>query len=219
MSNYAEATTKILNSLVEEVHENAIQNLQIIKNSVQQQIRIVDFLNNITMDTWRVEHMINRVIIHYTNFLTGIQMLMDGRLSIYLLPKQDLENTLKDVQEDLEKSEKGKFFRLVYEEAEFYYRKGAFVFARGEENLFITLQLPVTNIHSKFIVYQIVYHKLTLHDGMKHSLELEDKIYGIAISESKDLYYEMDEVEVKTLNQYEHSRQRRIFKWTNVNRA
>ena len=43
LSNYAEATTKRLNTLVEEVHENAIQNLQLIRNVVQQQIRITDF--------------------------------------------------------------------------------------------------------------------------------------------------------------------------------
>src|SRR5437867_1754450 len=62
LSNYAEATTKRLNMLVDVVHENAIRNFDIFKDSVQQVIRIVDFLNNITLDTMRLEHVINRIL-------------------------------------------------------------------------------------------------------------------------------------------------------------
>ena len=39
--------------------------------------------------------------------------------------------------------------------------------------------------------------------------------FGIAISTSKDLYYELSEYELRTINNYEHSIQRRIFKGTN----
>src|SRR2546425_8174514 len=49
LSNFATATTKRLDSLVTEIHEKAIQNLQLIRSVVQQQIRITDFLNNITL--------------------------------------------------------------------------------------------------------------------------------------------------------------------------
>src|SRR5437867_628106 len=165
----------------------------------------------------RLEHMINILVIHYTNFLTGIQMLNDGRLSIYILPKEEMQITLKNVQEDLENSDKGKFFRLLYENVDFYYRKGAFVFARDEENLYITIQIPVTNIHTDFKIYQVIYHKLTLHDGTKHSLELDNKVFGMAMSTTKDLYYEISEFELRTWNKYEHSIQRRIFRQTDQN--
>ena len=68
LSGYAEATTQRLDLLVKEIKDNAVQNLELIENIVRQQNKIVDFLNNITLDSMRLNHMINNLVIHYTNF-------------------------------------------------------------------------------------------------------------------------------------------------------
>jgi len=212
LSGYAEATTQRLDLLVQEIKDNAIQNLELIENVVRRQNNIVDFLNNITLDSMRLNHMISNLVIHYTNFLTGIQILNAGKLPMYILPKEELDRILKSIQYDLSESEQGKQFKIIHMRSDFYYRKGAFVFTRDEENLYITLQIPITNIHFDFLLYTVTYHSLTMHDDTKHTLELEDKVYGMAISTSGELYVEMTEYEVKTVNSYDHSLQRRLFR-------
>src|SRR6267154_2556816 len=68
---------------------------------------------------------------------------------------------------------------------------------------------------SDFLLYQVTYHSLIMHEGTKHTLELEEKTYGIAISTSKELYVEMSEYELKTVSRIEHSLLRRLLRTTN----
>src|SRR6267154_4444013 len=177
--------------------DEAIQTVHYIQNIVQRQNSIIDFLNNITLNSMRLSHTINNLVIHYTNFLTGIQILNAGKLPMYILPKEELDRILRSIQYDLSESEQGKQFKIIHMRSDFYYRKGAFVFTRDEENLYITLQIPITNIHLDFLLYQVTYHSLAMHDGTKHTLELEDRVYGMAISTSGELYVKMTEYEVK----------------------
>ncbi len=215
LSDFAEKTTNRLNDLVQEVKDNSIQNLKLIQAAVYNEDKIIDFLSNLTLSSMKVKHLTDTLIIHYTNFLTGMQILLEGRLSMYLIPKEVLSDTLQAIQEDLKNSEIGKNFQVIYTKPDFYYRKGAFVLGRNQENLYITLQVPVTSVQSKFLLYRLTYNNLHMHDSNKHSIQLEDHIYGLAISETKDLFYELSEYELyelHTASQFEHSRQRTIFK-------
>jgi len=212
LSDFAEKTTSRLDALVEQIKENSIQNLKLIETVIYNEDRIVDFLSNITLNSMQLKHMIDTLTIHYTNYLSGLQVLVAGRLSLYLVPKNVLVDTIAAIQDDLQNSESGRNFRIIHKDTDFYYKKGSYVYARDDENLFITLQIPISSFHSNFLLYHVTFHDLAMHDNNKHVIQLEEKIYGLAVSEDKKFYYELSEYELHTVNKYEHSNQKRIFK-------
>jgi hypothetical protein len=90
LHKFAQETTDRLNAVVDEVKQNAIANLKLIETIVYNENKLIDFLNNITLNTMELKHNIDSLVVHYTNYLTAFQILVGGRLPMYLVPQQVL---------------------------------------------------------------------------------------------------------------------------------
>ena len=77
---FATNTTNRINTLVEQIKENANQNVKMIQFVSDNEEIMRSFGNNLTLFTAKLNHLILETQNHYTNLLAGIQMLVGGIL-------------------------------------------------------------------------------------------------------------------------------------------
>ena len=112
------------------------------------------FLNNNTIQLLEIEALYN-----------GIQSLMSGSISHYLLPHDHLARALLAVDQHLH--EKQPHMILSRMDSAYYYNEAAFRTFRHLNTLFIALDAPVTttNLRSRFQIYDLVPLPLHAHIG------------------------------------------------------
>jgi len=135
VADYAEKTTLRLDSLVEEMKVTAARNLKIMATIVQNEDKILEFMNNVTLSIFQLNQWIETLSLHYSNYLSGVQTLTGGHLPMYLIPKNVLEKVLREIQDDLKDSDTGKNFAVIHLKSDYYYKKATYVFARDENYL------------------------------------------------------------------------------------
>ena len=103
------------------------------------------FLNNNTIQLLEVEALYN-----------GIQSLMAGSISHYLLPHDHLARALMAVDNHLRTNQP--HMMLTRMDSAYYYNEAAFRTFRHLNTLFITLDAPVTtvNLRPRFQLYDVV---------------------------------------------------------------
>src|SRR3989442_229950 len=125
---------------------------------------------------------------HYSNFLTAIGTLSRGHLPAFLFTETILTNMLDTVQTSVNK-EFGKSIDIVHKHVHYYYNKGSFICTRHQDNLYITLKIPLTNIPDQFQLYRIKTYPIPLHKNeYSHVTKIENVPDNIAISPTKGIY-------------------------------
>src|SRR4051812_37553626 len=83
----------------------------------------------------------------------------------------------------------------------YYYSKGQFICARYQDNLYVTLNIPLTNIPDAFLVYLVNMFPISLHENVySHITQIENLPEAIAISVSKGLYFPLTILETHHLD-------------------
>jgi hypothetical protein len=189
LTKFATLATNKINTLVDQMKENAVQNMKMIQFLTDNEEVMRDFGNNLTLFTSKLQHFIFQTQSHYSNLLNSIETLVSGRLPVYLVPKTILAQILSTVGEENE--ENG--FQVIHTDTNYYYTRGSFVYARHENSIFITLQIPLTRYKVKFDYFRITKFEMPMHDDKQHVLELNDIKPGIAISQDNEMYFELTE--------------------------
>ena len=126
---------------------------------------------------------------------------------MYLVPRGVLQEILKTVGTENEEND----FQIIHIDMNYYYTRGAFIYARHKNNVFITLQIPITRYKVKFDYFRVTKFALTMHDDKQHVLELNDIKAGIAISQDNEMYFELTENDLQEYHGRAQSDVRRLI--------
>ena len=129
------------------------------------------------------------------------------------MPEQVIMDTLLSIQETLSDTSN---YRIVNTDANsLYYRRASFIYSRDENYLYISLQIPVSSFTIDFVAYHVTSYPMTIHDNTSHVIQLSVRsCRGIAISQDKMFYFELNEHELSEINTKLHSHERRVFRKT-----
>jgi hypothetical protein len=81
---------------------------------------------------------------HFEKFLLGVQELLQGRLTSYLLPVKSLSQILSKVSTSLQ--HRYPSFKSVNLHPSFYYNIKSIPYARHNDNICLTIKIPVANL-------------------------------------------------------------------------
>ncbi|XP_062603682.1 uncharacterized protein LOC134265486, partial [Saccostrea cucullata] len=90
----------------------------------------------------------------FTKLENAVENLLEGKISPFLIPKHILSKVISNIRHKLRKSYQ-KFY-LVQLDASFYYSGGKFLFARHNNNLFITVKFPISSQRLPLNLYKVI---------------------------------------------------------------
>src|SRR3989442_7821816 len=147
-------TNTRVDNLIDEMNNRSLTTLKLIEQIDSDNTQLVDFYANLTLHKFKFLASLTEMTTHYSNFLTAIGTLSRGHLPAFLFTETILTNMLDTVQTSVNK-EFGKSIEIVHKHVHYYYNKGSFICTRHQDNLYITLKIPLTNIPNQFRLYRI----------------------------------------------------------------
>lgn len=133
------------------------------------------------------------------DFLHGINDLINGKLSPYLVPSSSLDKVLTDIEQIIKS--KHKSFQLVRTDHKFYYNFAEFLYDRDREFLYVTLKIPITNHFSPMDLYETISLPVPVNSSSKHATKLLDMPRFFGITNSKDYF---DETKFAKCSKYDN---------------
>ena len=187
-------TTVSLNKLTNSRVDNV---LELLKNSSR---LYSERISDLTMDMYSItqtvfEHstLTSRILRNLmqaeadlSQLASGINSLVQGRLSPLLVPEHDIVHVLESVDNILMHKFPG--FKIIHKDPAFYYINARPVYWRSAFDIFIAFLVPVSPWKDNFLIYEIIPFPLPVTNQTNVVTELETKSKYLAITEDKSHY-------------------------------
>lgn len=188
MSSYAKVMNTRMDDLSSEIRETTQANLQMFENAVNDVSSSLIYVMDLMHKSSELQYKSFALENHFTNYLTAVEMLILGKLPSYIVPPQFIESSIAEIEDLLQKKQ----YKLIYNEANWYYRSGQFLFSTDSNYLYITLKYPLTTFRNNFQIFKLHLYDLPMHGDNSHVTKLENMPYAIAISRQEELYQELN---------------------------
>ena len=126
-------------------------------------LKNLQYVNTINIRTLQLKIAQDNLASYYSNFLNALEVLMAGRLPVFLIGPEVLNNALSEVAREVE--EEGLNFRVVHKAHQWYYHKAVLVFARHQDRVYVTMQILLTSFSTKFRAFRLQVLNITLPEG------------------------------------------------------
>ena len=182
--------------------------MNVINRSVVYLENINQHLNDVTLQSMKLQHSIVTLEMQYQNLLNSFELLIAGRLPSYLVKKVEILKIIEDI--DAELSSKKYPLEIAFKNPIYYYRHAKLNFFRVDDNVIISIQLPLTHrLCPEFELYRIVNFPMILPPANKaHAMSLADPIEALAVSTNHQFYYPLNLNELKTYSRLHYSTQK-----------
>lgn len=211
LNSFVHMSNTRIDNLVQQVKNNALENIRLVRHGFMQIKEEINFLNNITIHTMHFMHMVDKLEKLYQNFLMGLEIVISGKLSPFLIEKDTLNKTLNDIQKLLIND--NNHYRLIHlYDLAFYYRHATFHTLRMQNKLLITINIPISSCTSSYRMYQLIHLPLHGYDNQRgHVVRSTISDKALIIDNDNQYYYTLDSEEYSKTNQYLTRIQNRIF--------
>ena len=209
MSSFALKTKESLDQLALQVKQTAFDNLDLLQKVSEKISSQMRFQEDITINTLKLQEAIRELTQHYSNYLSAIETVTAGYLPVYLLDQLTVTTALTELQQLLK--EENSPYHIIHSHAGWYYKRAAFVYLQHNNMLYISMQIPLTTFQYDFTHYEIKSYPLTMHDESEHVTMLSNVPAGIAVDDSHQFMFTMNEQELQEIGKHEHAITRRVF--------
>src|SRR3989442_6021196 len=193
------------------MNNRSLTTLKLIEQVDKDNAKIVDFYANLTLHKFKFLTSFTEMSNYYSNFLTAIGTLSRGHLPAFLFTEEIITQMLNTVQSSVTK-DLGKPMEIVHKHINYYYSKGSFICTRHQDNLYITLKIPLTNTPDHFQIFNINTYPIPLHKNeYSHVTKIDNIPDNIAISITKGLYLPISSSEWNLFLQTIDTQIHRIF--------
>src|SRR5437867_4392722 len=204
-------TNERIDHLIDEVNNRSIKTVKLIEKVDQNNINLIEFYANLTLHKFQFLLAIADLTTHYSNFLNAIELLSKGKLPSYLFTESVLTDMLKTIHSSVSR-EFGRSMEIVHTNAHHYYNRGTFICTRFKDNLYVKLNVPLTNNPDTFKIYRINTYPIPLHQHeYSHATQIQNVPDNIAISVRKGLYLPIREKEWQKFISHPENHIHRIF--------
>jgi hypothetical protein len=197
MSSFVQITSEKLNMLNKELVENSQNTLRLMEAISRDYNRQIHFLNNLSLTTMNLMHIVNSLTAYLTELLAACEILLTGKLSSFLIPSSAIMETIDHIEEELLKQGNGQ--HLIFNDPYFYFSSATFIYLRQGQNLIVTVQFPISQFPEEFDVYLIQDFPMTLPGQPKNVLRLPGLPAAIAVQRGMSLYFNLTENQVKSV--------------------
>ena len=175
-----------LDNLVKTVKILAVENLQLVEDIKWDVgdifLKNLQYVNTKNVRTLQLKIAQDNLVSYYSNFLNALEVLMAGRLPTFLIGPEILSHALSEVAREVE--EEGLNFRVVHKAHQWYYQKAVLVFARHEDRVYVTMQIPLTSFATKFRAFRLQILPVTLPEEPNHIMMIDDLPAAWSISDA-----------------------------------
>ena len=189
LSSFMTATdTRITNAFngIKQNHD-ILQQLDI---SVQNSLVTVSRMSNLIMKLLS-RSIVNALTLQrkVDDLYYGVQTLLQGKLSPYLIPADVLSRAIARVNYHVNLKYPG--YSITQNNIDYYYGAQTVIFARNFDSLFITLNFPISSSTNVFQVYQVLAFPVPLNTSTTHATQLLSHPSYFAKAEKNDYFIEI----------------------------
>ena len=176
MHHYTIATDAYILTLADNVMQQTRALADQLDISRLQTIRVVGRLATVTAHIQQLNRIALSMPVHLTNVLSGLQLMINGQLSPYILPRRDLDYALRWVKIQCRKEFPE--YRVIHQQTYYYYQKGQFTMSRKDNDLYVMLKVDLTRFPLPFEIYHIQNILTPLTEDASHFTKLvQDESY------------------------------------------
>ena len=176
MHHYTIATDAYILTLADNVMQQTRALADQLDISRLQTIRIIGRLATVTAHIQQLNRIALSMPVHLTNVLSGLQLMINGQLSPYILPRRDLDYALRWVKIQCRKEFPE--YRVIHQQTYYYYQKGQFTMSRKDNDLYVMLKVDLTRFPLPFEIYHIQNILTPLTEDASHFTKLvQDESY------------------------------------------
>ena len=176
MHHYTIATDAYVLTLAENIMQQTKMLAYQLDQSNTHTTQIINRLATVTAHLQQINRIALSMPVHLTNVLSGLQLMLNGQLSPYILPKRDLDYALRWVQIQCQKDFPD--HKVIHKQAYYYYQKGQFTMSRKDNDLYVMVKVDLTRFPLPFEIYQIQYlHTPLTKDSDYFTKLVQDESY------------------------------------------
>ena len=120
------------------------------------------------------------------DFLEGVQELLNHKLSIHIVPYQDIIDVISDINVKLERKQTN--LKVKTMSSNEIYTSVPFLWTYVNGSLYVSLKFPLVATMAELDVYRIYKHPVPLNDSTGHATELKDTHEYVAFSTDQKYY-------------------------------
>lgn len=208
---FVKLTNNRMDNLINEVNNRSILTAKLIERVDKDSTHLIDYYANITLHKFQFHTAISNLELQYSNLLNAIELLIHGRLPSYLFSENVLQEMLQIVQTSISKTFQGNM-EILHKDIHYYLKRGQFLCTRYNDNLYVQLNVPLTNILDEFSFFHVKTYPIPLHqDQYPHVTQVEGLPQAIGISVTTSQYFSLDILELQHLHHEMNQFSNRIF--------
>lgn len=165
-----------------------------INQFYKRQHKIMKYINLLHVYNAQHIHILNAFVRDSTELLSGVQTLVEGYLPSKIIPPHILTEYLFHLDNNLKKSSPG--FTVTHKSASYYYHVRDIMYARSEDNLFISIKIPLSSTNTIFKLYKVETLPVPMA-GLDLHTEISNVPKYFAVSSDQQFYLELKESEIK----------------------
>ena len=209
LNSYIKVSNERMDGLAQIIKNTSLETLRMVDNTATDIMTQMKYWNSVVIFTQEMQHQGSLLERQYANLLGALETLVGGFLPAFLIPAQVIQSTLNKIQEDLDTTRTR--LRVTHTHPGWYYSSGTFLYTVKNGTLIITVQIPLTNIATKFSVYAITTYPMIIDQDTERLMILEDMPAGVATDVSGQYFYTMTEQELEELGTHHDSRIRKVY--------
>lgn len=216
LASFSKITTDRVDQLVQNVQQSHVDQMKAVEELDASTTLQITYLANVTLHTMELERAFTLLARHYTNYIMALEVLQSGYLPAFLIPATTLTQILNTIEKELQQAHS--VYRVLTREPLFYYQHIDFMYGTYNNQLIITLKIPLTLFQNAFKIFTIRTFPLRLPKSSEHLVEIEKIPAGIAIESSGERFYLLSENQIKSLHApHSFNVEQRIFYYTEMN--
>ena len=135
---------------------------------------------------------------HFDKLHTAIESLLQGKISPFLISKQDMHHTIKQIQHVL--NSKYTKYHITEKNPTYYYQNAKIIYMRHSSSLYLTVKFPISSYNHPMKLYEVISLPVPINATSSHATQLLDLPKYIMITDHLQHYTTLDSEALTTCN-------------------
>ena len=209
LQSFVKVTNSRMDTLLQVVRNASNDHMAMLEQATHSFTVHIELISDLLTFIIRVQSSLSQLERQYANTLNALENLASGFLPAFLFPENVLKHAFEVISGHLAETDTG--MELIYQDPAYYYSSANFVYVVQNQELVLTLKLPLSSIQSPFHFYEIKTYPLIVDQDKDHLMILENMPTAVALDTSKTYYYTLTPQEMQLFETHHASLSARVL--------